>query len=149
MPVFLAAILGNVTLHRLTHYFDLKKLIMIGSATIGTGLFLMLALVLVLGKNFIWLMPGLVVYFFGLGLTGAPLARFTLYTTEVTKGTASALLGLVLMSLQAVGIELINHLYASHNNSVFALYCAGVGVAYMLMMGGIFLVVRKENRPAS
>ncbi|MCH9717976.1 MAG: MFS transporter, partial [Gammaproteobacteria bacterium] len=149
VPVFLAAILGNVTLHRLTHYFDLKKLIMIGSATIGTGLFLMLALVLVLGKNFIWLMPGLVVYFFGLGLTGAPLARFTLYTTEVTKGTASALLGLVLMSLQAVGIELINHLYASHNNSVFALYCAGVGVAYMLMMGGIFLVVRKENRPAS
>jgi len=92
---------------------------------------------------------GNVTYFFGLGLTGAPLARFTLYSTEITKGTASALLGLVLMSSQALGIELINYFYASHNNLVFALYCSGVGVLYLMMMGGIFLLVKKEkeNRP--
>jgi DHA1 family multidrug/chloramphenicol efflux transport protein-like MFS transporter len=149
VPVFLAAILGNVTLHRLTRYFDLKKLMLIGSTTVVAGLFLMLILVLILGKNFVWLMPGLVTYFFGLGLTGAPLARFTLYSTEITKGTASALLGLVLMSSQALGIELINYFYASHNNLVFALYCSGVGVLYLMMMGGIFLLVKKEkeNRP--
>lgn len=150
IPVFLAAILGNVTLHRLTHHFKLKQLMLIGSATVAIGLFLMPLLVFILGKNFIWLMPGLVIYFFGIGLTGAPLARFTLYSTQVTKGTASALMGLVLMSSQAIGIELINDLYVSHNNAVFALYCAGVGVVYMLLMGGIFLWVRKDkdNRPA-
>ncbi|MDX2346583.1 MAG: MFS transporter [Legionella sp.] len=150
VPVFMAAIAGNMTLHRLTRYFNLKKLMMIGSTTVVAGLFIMFLLVLILGKNFVWLMPGLVIYFFGIGLTGAPLARFTLYSTEVTKGTASALMGLILMSLQAVGIEVINHLYASHSNFIFALYCAGVGVVYLMMMGGIFLLVRKEkdNRPA-
>ncbi len=149
VPVFLAAILGNVTLHRLTHHFSLKQLMMIGSSTVASGLFVMLALALVFGKNFVWLMPGLVIYFFGIGLTGSPLARFILYSTEVTKGTASALMGLVLMSSQAIGIEIVNHLYASHNNLVFAAYCAGVGVVYMMMMGGVFLMVRKEkeNRP--
>ncbi len=146
VPVFLAAILGNVTLHRLTRHFELRQLMMIGSTTVATGLFLMLALVGIFGKNFIWLMPGLVIYFFGIGLTGAPLARFTLYSTEVTKGTASALMGLVLMSSQAIGIELINELYVSHNNLVFAGYCAGVGVVYMAMMGGIFLWVKREKR---
>ncbi|MCH9755953.1 MAG: MFS transporter [Gammaproteobacteria bacterium] len=150
IPVFLAAILGNVTLHRLTRHFELKQLIMIGSSTVGMGLFLMPILVFLFGKNFIWLMPGLVIYFFGIGLTGAPLARFTLYATKITKGTASALMGLVLMISQAVGIELINDLYVSHNNWVFAVCCAGVGIIYMMVMGGIFLLVKRErdNRPA-
>ena len=123
---------------------------MIGSSTVGMGLFLMPILVFLFGKNFIWLMPGLVIYFFGIGLTGAPLARFTLYATKITKGTASALMGLVLMISQAVGIELINDLYVSHNNWVFAVCCAGVGIIYMMVMGGIFLLVKRErdNRPA-
>ncbi len=150
IPVFLAAILGNVTLHRLTRSFELKQLMLIGGTTVSTGLFLMPVLIFMLGKSFVWLMPGLVIYFFGMGLMGAPLARFTLYSTKVTKGTASALMGLVLMSSQALGIELINDLYASHNNAVFAAYCSSVGIVFMMMMGGIFLWVQKEkkNRPA-
>ena len=47
---------------------------------------------------------------------------------------------------ELVGIELINELYVSHNNLVFAGYCAGVGVVYMAMMGGIFLWVKREKR---
>ena len=146
IPVFLSAILGNVILHRLTRFFELKQLILIGSSTVSAGLFLMLGLVSIFGTNFVWLMPGLMIYFLGIGLTGSPLARFTLYSTEVTKGTASALMGLVLMSLQAVGIEVVNYLYASHSNFVLALYCAGVGVVYLTMMGGIFLMVQKEKK---
>jgi MFS transporter, DHA1 family, multidrug/chloramphenicol efflux transport protein len=145
IPVFLAAIAGNMTLHRLTRHFELKQLLMMGSVIVGSGLFLMLGGILILGANFLNLMPGLVIYFFGLGIAGAPLARFTLYSTEVTKGTASALLGLVLMALQALGIELINYLYASHSNVVFASYCAGVGVVYMMVMGSIFLLFQREK----
>lgn len=145
VPVFLSVILGNFTVHRLTHHFSLKQLIALGSTTVITGLFLMLIVVLMFGTHFTSLMPGLLVYFFGIGLTGSPLARFTLFSTDVTKGTASALMGLLLMSLQAVGIELINTLYVSHSNLVYSAYCAGVGVVYMLMMGGIFLLVKREK----
>jgi DHA1 family multidrug/chloramphenicol efflux transport protein-like MFS transporter len=150
MPVFGAVILGNITLHRLTHHFELKHMIMLGSSVVGAGLLLMLIFPLCIAHTFIWFMPGLIIYFFGLGLTGSPLARFTLFSTEITKGTASALMGLVLMSLQAVGIELVNHLYSSHNNLIFGAYCAGVGVVYIAMMGGIYIFSQKEkNRPAT
>ena len=125
-------------------------MIMLGSSVVGAGLLLMLILPLCIAHTFIWFMPGLIIYFFGLGLTGSPLARFTLFSTEITKGTASALMGLVLMSLQAVGIELVNHLYSSHNNLIFVAYCAGVGVVYIAMMGGIYIFSQKEkNRPAT
>lgn len=150
IPVFGAVILGNVTLHRLTRHFSLKHLIMLGSSVVGTGLLLILALPFCIGTAFIWFMPGLMLYFFGLGLTGSPLARFTLFSTNITKGTASAMMGLVLMSLQAIGIEVVNDLYASHNNLIFGLYCASVGVLYMGVMGGIFLCSKREkNRPKS
>ena len=145
VPVFLAAILGNFVLHRLTRYFDLKRLILIGSVTVVAGLFLMFLLVICFGPHFIWLMPGLILYFLGIGLTGSPLARFTLYATDVTKGTASALMGLILMSLQAIGIELINYLYSTHNNLVFAGYCSGVGFVYFILMGSIYWLVKKEK----
>lgn len=148
IPVFGAVILGNITLHRLTRYFELKQLIVLGSSVVGTGLLLMLALPLSINNGFIWLMPGLMIYFFGLGLTGSPLGRFTLFSTNIAKGTASAMMGLILMSLQAIGIEVVNNLYVSHSNIIFGLYCASVGIIYMLMMGGIYLFSQREkSRP--
>lgn len=148
IPVFLACILGNMVLHRLTRSFSLKALMCIGSITVVVGLFSMPIGLLLLGKKFIWMMPGLVVYFFGIGLTGAPLARFTLYSTEVTKGTASALMGLILMGSQALGIELVNRLYVSHDNLIFANYAAAVGLVYLVLMGGVFLLGQKQkDRP--
>lgn len=148
MPIFGAVILGNMTLHRLTHYFELKQLIMLGSSVVGTGLLLMLALPLCVNHAFVWLMPGLMIYFFGLGLTGSVLGRFTLFSTDIAKGTASAMMGLILMSLQAVGVEVINHLYASHNNLIFGLYCASIGIIYMAMMGGIYIFSQRgKSRP--
>lgn len=146
IPVFGSVIIGNVTLHRLTHHFSLKHLIMIGSSVVGTGLALMFVLPFCIGSTFVWLMPGLMLYFFGLGLTGSPLGRFTLFATDITKGTASAMMGLVLMSLQAIGIEVVNHLYSLHNNLVFGTYCASVGLVYVGVMGGIFLFSRREKQ---
>ena len=145
IPVFLAAIIGNVILHRLTHLTSLKRLLVFGSTTMVIGTIMMFFLPLVVGQKFIWLMPGLIIYFLGIGLTGSPLARFTLYSTEVTKGTASAVMGLVLMILQAGGIELINFLYESRNNLMFAGYCMTVGLMYMVAMGGIFLIAKRKK----
>ena len=148
IPVFGAVIFGNMTLHRLTHHFELKPLILLGSLVVSVGLLLMLILPLCMNNAFIWLMPGLVLYFFGLGLTGSTLGRFTLFSTNITKGTASAMMGLILMSLQSIGIEVINNLYASHNNVIFGWYCAGVGIIYMVMMGGIYVFSQREkSRP--
>lgn len=146
IPVFFAAIVGNMLLHRLTHHFKLNQLILMGSITMVSGLFVMFASASIWTRSFVSLMPGLIIYFLGIGLAGSPLARLTLYATEITKGTASAVMGLILMALQAVGIEIINVLYEAHrSNFVFAGYCAGVGLIYLITMSGIFSMLRHEK----
>ncbi len=134
IPVFGAIIAGNFTLRHLTHSFSLGKLIKIGSIIIGSGLFLMLLLSCLFGEAFIWLIPGLIVYFFGLGMVGSPLSRFILFSTSVAKGTTSALMSMILMSVQAMGVQLANILYATHSNLTLGYYCFGVGIFYWVMM---------------
>ena len=81
-------------------------------------------------------MPGLVVYFFGAGIIGAPLARHVLFCTDVSKGTASGLMCTVSMCAQAVGIEFANAMYSTHNNKLFGLYCAISAVIYSVFLFG-------------
>ena len=134
IPVFGAAILGNICLHRMTHHFTLRKLIQLGSLIACLSLLFMFLLPIA-SRYFLFLMPGLMVYFFGLGITSAPLSRFILYSTSVGKGTASALMSMTGMCIQAAGIEVANRLYVSHNNRYFGLFCALVAAAYLMILG--------------
>ena len=99
-----------------------------------------------MGESFVWLLPGLVVYFFGLGTIGSPLSRFILFSTQVAKGTASALMSMILMSVQAIGIQVANALYASHSNYRLGLYCFAVGVLYIVVVGSAFLNKRSQQK---
>lgn len=135
-PVFGAYLLGNVFLHRMTHRGTVKKLIVLGSYIAIISLLFMHMLPMLIGSSFIWLMPGLIVYFFGAGILSAPLSRFILFSTSVGKGTASALMSMVAMCVQALGIEIANLLYATHNNAQFTLYCALSAVIYSGFLTG-------------
>lgn len=134
LPVFASIIAGNLVLRHLTHSFSLEKLLILGSSIVGIGLLMMLVFCSLISEQFIWLLPGLVVYFFGLGIIGSPLSRFILFSTPVAKGTASALMSMLLMSVQAIGVQIGNHLYESHRNIVFGGYCLAVGIVYLLVM---------------
>lgn len=144
LPVFSAIIAGNLVLRHLTHAFSLEKLLVIGSVIIGSGLLLMSVLSGLFGEHFIWLIPGLVIYFFGLGIIGSPLSRFILFSTEVAKGTASALMSMILMSVQALGVQVANALYAQHSNFTLSLYCFGVGGLYILVIWAAFFYQKKS-----
>ena len=102
----------------------------------------MFALPLYLGSSFEWLMPGMILYFLGAGIIAAPLSRFTLFLSSVSKGTASALLSMIGMSIQAMGIEIANCVYSTHNNGYFSFYCLIVGITYSIFL--YFLRVSKE-----
>jgi MFS transporter, DHA1 family, multidrug/chloramphenicol efflux transport protein len=134
LPVFGAYILGNLVLHRLTHHCTVKTMIVIASTTAGSGLLITYLLPLLVNDNFLWLMPGLIIYFFGSGIIMAPLSRFILFSTPVSKGTASALMGMISMAIQGSGIEIVNYLYASHDNMLFSLYCALAGIAFSIIL---------------
>jgi MFS transporter, DHA1 family, multidrug/chloramphenicol efflux transport protein len=145
IPVFGALILGTWLLQRLTHRGTVKKITVLGSVISVTGLMIMCILPYVINDYFIWLMPGLIVYFFGLGVTAAPLNRFILFSTPVGKGTTSAIMSMFTMCIIAVGIELGNGLYESHDNLRFGVYCALVGVAYFIFLRLAFLLAPKEQ----
>lgn len=140
IPVFGACILGNILLHRMTHKHLVKRLVIIGSWMMSVGLLGMFILPLVLGRHYLWLMPGNIIYFLGVGFVSAPLTRLVLFSTHVMKGTASALMSIISMAIQALGLALAALLYASHNNIVLAGYCFVIGIFYVVFVSVVILV---------
>lgn len=130
IPLFGALIVGNIYLHRLTHKKGVVPLIFLGSVISIASLLLTYIIPQFYSQHYLSLMPGLILNFFGLGLTGAPLNRFILFSTPVGKGTTAALESMIGMSIQAAGIEIANWMYTSHQNKLFGLFYAGVGVMY-------------------
>jgi DHA1 family multidrug/chloramphenicol efflux transport protein-like MFS transporter len=138
IPVFGALIAGTWLLQHLTHRGSVRKITIWGSIIATLGLLLTAILPYCISDYFIWLMPGLIIHFFGLGVTAAPLSRFILFSTSVGKGTASALMSMILMCLMAVGIEFGSSLYLAYGNLVFGLYCALIGLVYVVFLGIAF-----------
>ena len=145
LPVFGAAILGNMVLHKLTHYLSVRTLILLGSAIAILSLLSMFILPVLFDDRFIWLMPGLISYFFGYGIVGSPLNRYILFKTTVSIGTTSAVISMTVMCVGAEGIELVNHLYLSHSNYLFGLYCALISVVYAIFLGGTLLAKNRSS----
>lgn len=134
IPTFGVFILANIILIKLTYKIPLKKLSDIGLGIAFLGLVLVFLLPFMFGENYIWLMPGMIVYFFGFGFSASPLYRLILYTTNVSKGTASALLSMTYMTIQGLGVEGANLVFKGHNNMLFGVYCAIIGVVFIIMM---------------
>lgn len=134
LPIFGAYIIGNIGLHKMTHHLTLPQMILIGSVIAVSSLLLVFALPLYFGSNYQSLMPGIILYFLGAGIIAAPLSRFILFSTTVSKGTASALISMIGMTTQAVGIEIANYVYSSHNNGYFGLFCLIVGITYSFFL---------------
>jgi DHA1 family multidrug/chloramphenicol efflux transport protein-like MFS transporter len=138
IPVFAAAIFGNICLQKLTRKFNIIQLIRLGSLIMITSVFFMFLPFMFSERSFVPMMPGLISYFFGLSLLASPLSRYTLYITSVTKGTASALLTITWMLTEAIGIELGNIVYQSHNNTYFTLYCLIIAATYFIVSSFFF-----------
>ncbi|MCX7117247.1 MAG: MFS transporter [Legionellales bacterium] len=134
LPVFGTFILGNLLLHRMTHRKTMTQLIWVGSWIAAIGLGLVCLFPLFFDAGFIWLMPGFMLYFLGGGMISAPLCRYILFVTKVSKGTASALMSMISMCIQGLGIELANALYSAYNNLFFGWYCALVALAYVILL---------------
>lgn len=134
IPIFGAFILANIIIIKLTYVIPLKKLSYIGIGIACFGLILIFVLPFCFGSFYLWLMPGIFVYFFGFGFSASPLYRLILYTTNVSKGTASALLSMTYMTIQGLGVEGANLVMSANNNTYFGAYCAIIGLLFIIIM---------------
>jgi DHA1 family multidrug/chloramphenicol efflux transport protein-like MFS transporter len=145
LPVFGATILGNWFLHKLTYKYKLEQIIYFGSILIVVGLVLAALLPYLYGNNYKLILPGVILYFFALSILNAPLNRYCLFVTAVSKGTASAVVSLSVMIIGALGIEVANEFYESHDNLHLALYWNLVAAIALLFIGLTFLTKKKVN----
>lgn len=146
LPIFGATILGNWFLHRLTYKYEIKKIIYLGCIILSVGIILTALLPYLYGNNYQYLLPGIIIYFFALSVINAPLNRFCLFITSISRGTTSALLSLSVMIIGAIGIEMANRFYQHHNNLHFGLYCNVIGALFLLFIGLTFLSEKQQKK---
>lgn len=145
LPIFGATIIGNLFLRKLTYYYDIKSIIYIGCFLVSLGVMVAAIMLYFGGNNYQNLLPGIMIYFFGLSIINAPLNRFCLYITPVSKGTASAIISLSVMIIGASGIEIASFFYQHHNNLHFALFCNGAISLTLLFIGLSFSLEQQKK----
>lgn len=133
IPVFGALIIGNITLSKIIHRYSSAALIKQGLWPIMLGL-LVASLATVYHPHAYLLMTiGLSLYAFGIGIANACLYRLTLFASEMSKGTVSAIMGMLSMLIFSLGIEITKYGYFIGGNPLFNLCNLISGLLFLLL----------------
>ncbi|OQV65803.1 hypothetical protein AK51_16140 [Serratia nematodiphila DZ0503SBS1] len=89
---------------------------------------------------------GLSLYAFGIGLANAGLYRLTLFSSNVSKGTVSATMGMLSMMVFTVGIELAKVAYVWGGSGLFNLFNLISGLCWLTLVA-LFLAKRRNGDP--
>ncbi len=119
LPIFGGLIAGNLALNYAASRFDLAALIRLALLPIVGGLLLASAGALSSG-TLMALIPGMVVYSFGMGICNASLYRLTLFASPSGKGTVAAMLGMISIATIGLGSASLAELGAGANLATFA-----------------------------
>ncbi|WP_093316793.1 MFS transporter [Thorsellia anophelis] len=111
IPVFVCLLLGNFTLARLTGKVAITRPIFLGAIPMMIGILIAAIGTLFNPESYQFMVVGISIYAYGLGVANAGLYRLTLFSSQISKGTVSAALGMINAFMFAGGIELANHAY--------------------------------------
>lgn len=134
VPVFGALIAGNVTLAKLTARRSVRSLIILGGGPIVGGLALAALITPLSAHAWLWMTVGLSVYAFGIGMANAGLVRLTLFSSDVSKGTVAAAMGMLQMLIFTFGIEIGKHAWIGGGSALFSLFNFGCGLAWLCLV---------------
>ncbi len=121
IPVFAGLILGNFTLARIAGRVPTRLLIVRGAWPILAGLTISAVMTLLWSSHaYLWMVAGLSLYAFGLGIANASLFRLTLFSNPMSKGTVAATMGMINALTFTVGIEVMKHAWLGGGNGLFS-----------------------------
>ncbi|AJJ11142.1 multidrug transporter MdfA [Yersinia rohdei] len=141
VPIFGALIIGNLTLARLSGKTSIPKLIRYGAGPMLIGLMIAAASTLYSSHAYLWMTAGLSLYAFGIGLANAGLVRLTLFSSDISKGTVSAAMGMISMMVFTLGIEFAKVAYLWGNSGVFNLFNLISGLLWLSLVA---IFIRKQ-----
>jgi len=142
VPVFGALILGNLMLAKLTGKRSVESLIKLGAAPMVLGLLVAAVATFLSGHAYLWMAAGLSLYAFGIGIANAGLYRLTLFSSDMSKGTVSAAMGMISMLVFTLGIELAKVAYISGGSGMFNLFNLISGLLWLSLVT-VFIRHRK------
>ncbi len=148
VPIFGALIVGNVTLARLSGKRTVDYLIKLGAGPMVIGLMIAAAATLFSAHAYLWMTAGLSLYAFGIGVANAGLYRLTLFSSDMSKGTVSAAMGVISMMIFTVGIELAKVAYVEGGAGMFNLFNLISGLAWLALVV-VFLRSRQVVLPTN
>jgi len=148
VPIFGALIVGNVTLARLSGKRTVDYLIKLGAGPMVIGLLIAAAATLFSAHAYLWMTAGLSLYAFGIGVANAGLYRLTLFSSDMSKGTVSAAMGVISMMIFTVGIELAKVAYVEGGAGMFNLFNLISGLAWLALVV-VFLRSRQIVLPTN
>jgi DHA1 family multidrug/chloramphenicol efflux transport protein-like MFS transporter len=134
VPIFGALIIGNVTLARLTGKRTVEYLIKLGAGPMVVGLLIAAAATMFSAHAYLWMTAGLSLYAFGIGVANAGLYRLTLFSSDMSKGTVSAAMGVISMMIFTVGIELAKVAYVEGGAGMFNMFNLISGLAWLALV---------------
>ena len=136
IPIFISAIIGNIMVRYCVNYWPLNRICKIGSYITICGLLITFPLSWIFDYHYLPIITAISIYAFGLSFVTTTLNRLTLYATSVPKGTASALISVILMLTTAAGNYLADRVYNIGGNTSFSIFCAAFGIIYFFMYFG-------------
>lgn len=146
VPVFGALIIGNLVLARLTGKRSVEQLIKLGAVPMVVGLFVAAIATLLSEHTYLWMTAGLSLYAFGIGIANAGLYRLTLFSSDMSKGTVSAAMGMISMIVFTLGIELAKVAYVTGGSGMFSLFNLISGLFWLTLVV-VFIRQRKQIIP--
>lgn len=146
VPIFGALIIGNITLARLSGKRTVEYLIKLGAGPMVVGLLIAAAATLFSAHAYLWMTAGLSLYAFGIGVANAGLYRLTLFSSDMSKGTVSAAMGVISMLIFTLGIELAKVAYVEGGAGMFNTFNLLSGLAWLALVV-VFLRSRQVVLP--
>ena len=144
-PVFGAVIVANMVVVRFVKDPTQPSFIWRAVPVQLSGLAVLIAGNLLWPHVWLWSVLGTSLYAFGIGMIFPTLFRFTLFSNNLPKGTVSASLNMVILTVMAVSVEIGRWLWFNGGRISFHLLAVAAGIAVVFTLAALLKRVRQHE----
>ena len=144
-PVVGAGIIANMVVVRFVKDPTQPRFIWRAAPIQLSGLAVLIVGNLLWPHVWLWSVLGTSLYAFGIGMIFPTLFRFTLFSNNLPKGTVSASLNMVILTVMAVSVEIGRWLWFNGGRISFHLLAVAAGIAVVFTLAALLKRVRQHE----
>ena len=145
IPMFSSFIFANTLLQKWIERIGIERLLNTGTLIVIISLIMSIFSLIIFGQQIYSLIAIFVMYFFGYAIASSPIYRKLFSATGVSKGTTGALISLINMLIQSLGIEIGNVVFQGQHY----LHLGYLFLALGVMISGLFMMMKKMSHQSA